>query len=229
MQNSEGICFLEVCTGGKDLKFFIRKLHFGGNYFFKMKNDEYDFLILCSVFHLQAATLSCCPDVGWWALSESCGTEKSGVFLIQYFKRLFKSKEIHSSAPLFYGTVLILGLVCLGRFCLVLVYCWWFFLVFKNLLILASCFDLLGKKNIFASIHNLGCWAGRWVDSPFSPPQAPAEKLLLLLMAAGDTHKREAISRLLGSLIYFYIWNAVVRQCNKRICMVIWWLMDFLQ
>lgn len=101
----------------KGFEIFHQEITFWRKLFFKMKNDEYAFLIFCSIFHLQAATLSCCPDVGWWALSESCGTEKSGVFLI------LKSKEIHNSAPLFYGTVLILGLVCSGLFCLV---CWWF-------------------------------------------------------------------------------------------------------
>lgn len=130
------------------------------------------------------------------------GQRKVRGFWSHYFKRLLKSKEIHNSAPLLYGTVLILGLVCLfGVFLfglLFLVFVCFFKKSFN------PGFDLLGKKNIYASIHNLVCWAGRWVDSPFSPPQAPAEKLLLLLMAAGDTHKREFISRLLGSLIYFF-------------------------
>lgn len=111
---------MKVCTGEKDLKFMIGKLHVQSNYIFQGKEwlqfsqfPAYSMLPGCSSVLL--------PGVGWQPPSHSIRAEIRGA-PSYWFRRLTESKQIHSSAPFLNGNVLILSgfcvCMCVGILCL---------------------------------------------------------------------------------------------------------------
>lgn len=130
---------MKVCTGEKDLKFTIGKLHVQSNYIFQGKEwlqfsqfPAYSMLPGCSSVLL--------PAVGWQPPSHSIRAEIRGA-PSYWFRRLTESKQIHSSAPFLNGNVLILSGFCV---CV----CW------DSLsFVLASCFNL--SIYICVCVYNL--------------------------------------------------------------------------